>query len=263
MGGNMVRASACLLLLVLLLPGCIRREEAAPPDVEAAREALSKGFYLEAETSYERYLQKEPQGNFRREAWDRLLDISLNVKGDVDRSVMLLESMVLEFGGATGTGEDPLFLLGDLYEQQGNRAKAMETWEKCLKLTDDPEKSVPVRIRLARAQRNQRNFEAAQETLERCSQEASTPALKARCLYESAQNDTFTQSFGRAKTSLEELLALPGVVDETRALAVFLLVDIYEQEGRLPEARNLLESIRETYPNPLVVEARLKSLGKR
>ncbi len=259
----MVRASACLLLLVLLLPGCFRREEAAPPDVEAAREALSKGFYLEAETSYERYLQKDPQGAFRHEAWDRLLDISMNVKGDVDRSVMLLESMVLEFGGASGAGAEALFLLGDLYEQQGNRAKAMEAWEKCLKLVEDPEKSVQVRIRLARAQRNQRNFEAAQETLSRCAGEAPTPELKARCLYESAQNDTFTQSFGRAKASLEELLALQGLSEETRALAVFLLVDIYEQEDRVPEARKLLESIRTTYPNPLVVEARLKSLGKR
>nr|WP_284710694.1 tetratricopeptide repeat protein [Desulfovibrio aminophilus] len=171
--------------------------------------------------------------------------------------------MVLEFGGASGAGAEALFLLGDLYEQQGNRAKAMEAWEKCLKLVEDPEKSVQVRIRLARAQRNQRNFEAAQETLSRCAGEAPTPELKARCLYESAQNDTFTQSFGRAKASLEELLALQGLSEETRALAVFLLVDIYEQEDRVPEARKLLESIRTTYPNPLVVEARLKSLGKR
>lgn len=259
----MLRAAAGLLLLALLLPACDRREQGATADIESAREAFSRGFYLEAETGYERYLQKEPQGLLRREAWNRLLEISMNVKGDVDRSVMLLEAMYLEYGTAPTVGADLLFLLGDLYEQQGNRAKAMESWDKCLKLSTDPEKTGPVLIRLARAQRNQRDFEAAQETLERCAKEARTPELKARCLYEAAQNFAFTQSFGRARTTLEELLALSGVPDESRALAAFLLVDIYEHEGRTAEARKLLESIRDTYPNPLVIEARLKSLGKR
>ena len=253
-----------LLLLASFLPACGRTESSAGPDVEAAREAFSQGFYLEAETGYERYLQKEPKGRQRREAWNRLLEISLNVKGDVDRSVMLLEAMYLEFGSDPAASADMLVLMGDLYEQQGNRAKAVESWEKSLTgMADDPERNVPVLIRLARAKRGQRDFDGAQEALERCAAMARDPELKARCLYESAQNFAFTQSFGRAKATLEELLTLPGVSEESRALATFLLVDVCEHEGRIADARKLLESIRKTYPNPLVIQARLDSLGKK
>lgn len=261
----MARAGLCLLLvLALFLPACGRSEPPAGPDIEAAREAFSRGFYLEAETGYERYLQKEPKGRLRREAWNRLLEISLHVKGDVDRSIMLLEAMYLEFGSDPASSADMLVLLGDLYEQQGNHAKAQESWEKSLEgMQGDPAKSVPVLIRLARAKRGQRDFDGAQEALERCAAMADDPELKARCLYESAQNYSFTQSYGRARTTLEELLALPGVSSENRALAIFLLVDVCEHEGRIADARKLLESIRNTYPNPLVIEARLESLGKK
>ena len=259
----MRRVWVCLLLLALLT-GCGRSEPPAGADVEGAREAFSRGFYLEAETGYERYLQKEPKGRLRREAWNRLLEISLNVKGDVDRSVMLLEAMYLEFGSDPVSSADMLVLMGDLYEQQGNRAKAVESWEKSLTgLENEPEKAVPVLIRLARAKRGQRDFDGAQEALERCANLARDPDLKARCLYEAAQNFTFTQSFGRARSTLEELLALPGISDESRALATFLLVDVCEHEGRIADARKLLESIRKIYPNPLVIQARLDSLGKR
>ncbi len=260
----MRRVLLCLLLLALFLPACGRSEPPAEPDVEAAREAFSRGFYLEAETGYERYLQKEPKGRLRREAWNRLLEISLNVKGDVDRSIMLLEAMYLEFGSDPQGSADMLVLLGDLYEQQSNRAKAVESWEKALaNLGEDQDKAVPVLIRLARAKRGQRDFDGAQEALEHCASLSRSPELKARCLYETAQNYTFTQSFGRARTSLETLLALPGVPEETRALATFLLVDICEHEDRIADARKLLESIRATYPNPLVIEARLESLGRK
>lgn len=252
-----------LLVLALLLPACGRKESASTADIEAAREAFAKGFYLEAETGYERYLQKEPQGRLRQEAWTRLLEIAQNVKGDNERSVMLMEAMYLEYGTQPGVGWNLLYQMGDLYELQGNLSKAQESWEKCLPLSTDPDKMTQVLIRLAKVRRNLRDYDQAQEFLERCTREAPTAALKARCLYESAQTYTLTQSFGRAKTALLELLKLEGVPEENRALASFLLVDVYEREGRLDEARKLLESIRNTYPNPKVIEARLQSLGKK
>jgi len=256
-----------IILLIILATAmgiavaCSNQSSPVGEDIERAREAYSKGFYLEAEKDYERYLQVEPQGEFRKEAWDRLSEISVTIKGDYDRAVVLLEAMYLELGADSDTAWRIMFQLGEILEELGNQEKAIESFEKCfVHAADSPEYTYKTQLRMARLYRSMGNYDLLAITLENCAVSAIDSESKARCLYELAQSYSFISSWNQAKKSLETLLELKNVSEETNALAVFLLADIYENERNYAKTKELLESILTAYPNPKVVESRLASL---
>jgi len=241
--------------------GCMPNEAPGVEDIERAREAYSKGFYLEAEKDYERYLQVEPQGEFRREAWDKLSEIAVSIKGDLDRAVVLLEAMYLELGTDPDDAWRIMFQLGDVYAQLGSRAKAIESFEKCLvHAMNSPENSYATQLRMAKLYRSMGNYELVADTLENCADSAIDDESKARCLYELAQSYSFISNWSQSKRALEALLELKNVTEETRVLSIFLLADIYENERDYRKTKELLESILTTYPNPKVIESRLANL---
>lgn len=257
----MNRLSILLLAVLLLCSAACGNDSGTKSNLEAARDAYSKGFYLEAETGYERYLQLQPQGEFRTEAWNRLLDISLNIKGDLERSVALLDAMSLELGNDKAAAWQVMFQLGEIYDRMGKRQKSIEAFEKALMLAIDmPGETVQTQLRMARVYRSLGNYDLVMDTLMNCSRNAQSDADKARCLYELAQSSSLINNWGMVRQSIEELLLLKGVDEEMQAMATFLLAEAYEDERRYAEAISLLKSIQDTYPNPKVVEARLKAL---
>jgi len=259
----MLRAMAymAVVLALLALAGCSRSGSAGAEDMEQARDAYSKGFYLEAEKGYERYLQIEPQGKFRKEAWERLSEIAVNIKGDLDRAVVLLEAMYLELGTDPDEAWRIMSRLGDVYSQMGNLTKAVESYEKCLvHAAGHPDRMCQTQMRMAKLYRAMGNYDLVTATLSSCADVAPDNESKARCLYELAQSYSFISNWSQSKRALDAFLALPGVSEETRALSIFLLADIYENERNYAKTRELLESIRTSYPNPKVVETRLANL---
>lgn len=256
-----------ILLLIILaaatlfVAACSTENSPGSEDIEQAREAYSKGLYLEAEKGYERYLQVEPQGEHRKEAWERLSEISVVIKEDLDRAVVLLEAMYLELGSNPTAGWRIMFQLGDVYAKLGNLPKAIESYEKCLVIADDnPEFLFETQLRMARLYRSMGNYDLVAVTLENCANAAEEGEAKALCLYELAQSYSFISNWNQSKRALETLLEIPDVSEETRVLAVFLLADIYENERDYGKTRELLESIVKTYPNPKVIETRLSNL---
>ncbi|MBG0790609.1 MAG: tetratricopeptide repeat protein [Desulfovibrionaceae bacterium] len=250
-----------LAAAMTVVAACSSDSSPGREDIERARSSYSKGFYLEAEKDYERYLQIEPQGEHRKEAWDRLSEIAVSIKGDYDRAVVLLEAMYLELGEDPDEAWKIMFQLGDVYAELGNRAKAIESFEKCLvHAEDNPEHAYRTQLRMARLYRDMGSYDLVASTLENCADSATEPEVKARCLYELAQSYSIISGWNQAKKALEELLAIQGLSEETHALAVFLLADIYEHERDYRKTRELLGSILSTYPNPKVVESRLGSL---
>jgi tetratricopeptide (TPR) repeat protein len=256
-----MRRTVLLIITLLALMGCSRSGSQGQEDIERARESYSKGFYLEAEKDYERYLQVEPQGAYRKEAWERLSEIAVTIKGDLDRAVVLLEAMYLELGEDPEDGWRIMFQLGEVYAQLGNRAKAIESFEKCLvHATGIPDRTCRTQLRMARLYRAMGNYDLVAVTLTNCADTAEDNEARAKCLYELAQSYSFISNWSQSKRALETLLALDGVDRETRSLSIFLLADIYENERNYAKTKELLESILTTYPNPKVVEARLASL---
>jgi hypothetical protein len=81
-------------------------------------------------------------------------------------------------------------------------------------------------------------------------------------MYELAQAYSLLKNRAQARVWLDRLLALPGLDPELHALGTYMLCEILEAEGQKAQARALLESIRQTYPNPLVIETRLRQLAE-
>lgn len=259
-------ACACALVLAaqLLLTACDRGAASGPAlDLAIAREAYSGGYFLEAETAYERYLQSDPQGKYRLEAWTRLVDICAGVKGDPDKAVTLLETATLEFGARPKDNWLLLFRLGELYEQQGNRKKALDAWGRCLDTAGgDTGRAVQAQMRMAIADRALGKSDLAVDLLTQSIKQSSDIETKSRAMYELAQTYGMSWNWPKAKGILEELLAAEKTPQEVRIMSTYLLADAYEAERNLPKARELLTSLKETYPNPEVIIARLATLGQ-
>ncbi|MBU1247291.1 MAG: DUF3808 domain-containing protein [Proteobacteria bacterium] len=249
-------------LLAVILVAC-SQGGGDTSDIKPIREAYAKGFYLEARSGYERYLQLYPKGEFRLEAWERLLEIAMNVSGNMDQAISLLEAMILEFGHENEAAWDLMNRLADMYEQNNQRTQALAALEKSLDFSaDDPGKTIDTRMHMARLYRTEREYDLAVDLLKRCVEEATDPKLRAECLYEEAQTYSYMQSWGQAKEVLEVIVKEKQADEAIYPQAVFLLADVYEQELNYPKARALFESIKETYPNPKVIEIRLQNLGK-
>lgn len=253
-----------LMLAGALLTGCGSSSSDEDRFLDPIREAYSQGFYMEARQGYERYLQLYPKGQCRLEAWERLLEIALNVAGDLEGSIAHLEAMILEFGDRPDSTWPLMTRLAGLHEQRGNINKALEIWEKGMELaTGDTERMLATQLNMARLYRLKREYGAALELLSRCEKTATDPQTRLQCLYEVAQTYSFMQSWGQAKEVLEVIVAAGNEAPEDiHTLSVFLLADVYEQEMNLERARELFESIQDTYPNPKVIEIRLQNLGK-
>lgn len=261
--GSMRRFLLLLILVVVMgmTAACKSGTSPGHEDIENARDAYSKGLYLEAEKGYERYLQVEPQGTFRKEAWDRLSEIAISVKGDFDRAVVLLEAMYLELGTDPDVAWSIMFQMGDVYAQLGNYSKAIESYEKCLvHAVNSPENTFKTQLRMARLYRSMGDYEMVAATLVNCADSTNDNEAKAECMYELAQSYSFITNWNQSRRVLESLLELDGVSEERRALAIFLLADIYENERDYAKTKELLESILTTYPNPKVIESRLSNL---
>jgi tetratricopeptide (TPR) repeat protein len=262
------RASIIVRALVLAALFCLAACDRGAPsgsalDLSIARKAYSSGYFLEAETAYERYLQTDPQGKHRLEAWTRLVEICAGVKGDPDKAVSLLETATLEYGSRPKENWPLLFRLGELYEQRGQRQKAIDTWGRCLDTAvGNTDRVVQVQMRMAVADRALGRADIAVDLLTTSIGQARDVEVKARAMYELAQTHCMSWNWAKAKTILEEILGMEKAPEDLKVMSAYLLADAYEAERNLPKARELLLSLRDTYPNPEVIAARLAGLGQ-
>lgn len=276
-----MRLSGLILLLVLCagLAAC-PSQDGGDDALVSARKAYSIGHFSEAERIYQHYLQARPEGDQRWEAWNRLVEISINVLGDYEKAAGLLNSMYLEFGDDPARAWDMLTRLATVYEQMQRFPDAVKVWRKALALPGlATEQRGQVYLRMAALLRQQREYAQAGQVLQACVQESPPPEVTGACLYQHAQvlenmlrraqaqtlNNEYadldvTDLQQRIKGLLNRIRTLDGVSQERKAMATFLLADLLESQGQKEEARELFASIRETYPNPMVIEARLKGL---
>ncbi|MBU1228349.1 MAG: tetratricopeptide repeat protein [Proteobacteria bacterium] len=263
-------ARARILLLALFcvlcagLPACDRGAPSGPAlDLAIARDAYAGGYFLEAETAYERYLQADPQGKHRLEAWTRLVEIASGVKGDLGKAVTLLETATLEYNSRAEINWPLLYRLGELYELQGLRRKAVDAWGRCLDTSNgDMAKAVQAQMRMAVANRAMGKSDLAVDLLTQCVAQAKDVETKSRAMYELAQTHSLTWQWAKVKVILEGILALPKAPQDVKVMSAYLLADAYEAERNIPKAREILMGLKDTYPNPEVIVARLANLGQ-
>jgi len=255
------------LLACALVVGLLACDRGAPSgsalDLAIARDAYAGGYFLEAETAYERYLQSDPQGKHRLEAWTRLVEIASGVKGDMAKAVTLLETATLEYNSRPEVNWPLLFRLGELYELQGLRKKALDAWGRCLDTSGgDAAKAVQAQMRMAVANRALGKHDLALELLTQCVSQAKDVETKSRAMYEMAQTLSLSWQWAKAITILDEIQALEKAPQDVKVMSAYLLADAYEAQRNIPKAREILLSLKDTYPNPEVIVARLASLGQ-
>jgi len=256
---------AVVLMGAVSLPACDRGAPTGPAlDLAIARDAYAGGYFLEAETAYERYLQADPQGKHRLEAWTRLVEIASGVKGDLTKAVTLLETATLEYNSRPEANWPLLFRLGELYELQGQRKKALDAWGRCQDTSGgDVAKSVQAQMRMAVANRALGKHDLAVDLLTQCVAQAKDIETKSRAMYELAQTYGLSWQWAKARGILEEILALDKAPAEVKVMSSYLLADAYEGEHNIPKAREILTGLKDTYPNPEVIVARLATLGQQ
>ena len=150
----------CLLLLVCVVACSTDNEETR--ELQDVRTAYTEGFYLKARAGYEQYLQRFPQGQFRFEAWNRLLEIAVDVSGDQKRAISILEAMILEYDQDQEIAWELMNHLAELYEQNGQIMQALETRDKSLFFVgEDTQRMLITRLAIASLQRSRLEYTSA------------------------------------------------------------------------------------------------------
>lgn len=247
------------LLLVLALWACSPASEDLM--LQQAEQEYASGNFLRAESLYERYLEANPQGDGRWDAWERLVDISLNIVGDQRKGSALLESAYLEYADNPERAAGILWRLAQVYTDQRHWDQALETWLKLIDLRGASQDRLwEVHWNLGKIYQFQGQYAMAKDSMLSCMELAPDDNSRSRCMYELAQAFSFLKDKEQARNWLEKLLALKDADPELRALSAYLLAELAEADGDIEKARALLESIRDSYPNPKVIDARLQHL---
>jgi tetratricopeptide (TPR) repeat protein len=253
-----------LLLVLCLCLGFVQQACTAPDkpasSLQQARSAFAEGYFLEAEKAFETYLKDNPKGKDRLEAWTRLVEIAVDVKGDFPAGVALLEAMLLEYGGQPDQAWPIMTQLGELLLHSRNLDKAVRVWRRRLEIPGlTLHQKNRARLDLASLLQREGNYNSAQEILQECVQSSPPDQEKAECLFELSLVYSFQKENDQARSTLEELLALSqdSVAKETRAHAAFALADLYESSHEFEKSEKLLKAILADHPNPKAVRARL------
>ncbi|WP_236615071.1 lipopolysaccharide assembly protein LapB [Desulfovibrio sp. X2] len=260
-GARWISLLAGLLLAFSLIGGCSPK----PPKedvLEKASRAYDQGLYLEAETFYEEYLQKNPGDSRRWQAWNRLLDIVSVIRGDNEKAHVILEAMLLEFGSEPDKARAVLIKQGDLLQSEGHLDQAVESWQKAQRLGPSPEPDpCLLSLRFSRAYTTEGHYDLAQDSLRECLSEAKEPSCLTRCRYELAQTYGLQENWPQEAELLEQVIASATISKEDKSSAIYLLADAYANSGQVERAKKLLQSILATYPNPKAVQTKLDQLN--
>jgi tetratricopeptide (TPR) repeat protein len=256
-----------LLLLILVLVGgptaCRDEGQTARDDTAMAEDALNRHDIDDAAMHFERYLRKNPDGLQRWQVWQRLLGISLDLRQDKVTAREYLEIMLQEFEEDPEKRRSIQLSLARLCHDIQDYNRAAVLWEALVQDPQTPDSvKAGVDIDLSKVYLRRLEFTLATETLGMCTRLEVEIALKADCLYALGAAQMFTEDLGAAEATLRHTASLAAIPEDRRVLAVFMLADILEQQGRYAAAIDLFESILSAYPNEKVVEMRLSRLKK-
>lgn len=259
----MNRSVLSLFVMVLILvSGCTQPE--VEDEFSKARKAFINKHYSEAEHSYQRYLQDNEFGAKRWDAWNRLVEITATVRGNKNRAAELLEAMLLEYSPEPVRYRQVLVIKGNMLMENGMWAQAIDVWSRLLTAPDVMmEEEAVAYSSLGKAYLMRGEYALAVDAFKDCRQlKLNDPEQMQRCIYELAQAYTYLANYVEAEQNLHALLQYELVETSLAARAKLLLADIYEQQDQPTKAIAMLKEILNTYPNPKVVEFRLKNLQK-
>ena len=240
-------------------------------DLSALLDGLYREFIISSQAGQTAAYQacdlylRHSLGNANRwEVWNRMLQICLQREVDRELGVRILEAMAEEFVDDSARLRMVLLHQAEEEEKLQRLTEAAGTLGRLLALPDTSGGEIAeYSSRLGNVRFLQRDFPAAEAALKACV-ERLLPGLTAiRCLHELGALYRVQEKLEEAEETMQRVLDIPGISEEVRGRVVFELADVEYQFGRYDEARRLFESIRTAYPNPLVIEVRLRMLEDR
>lgn len=257
--------SWCWLLGGLFLLGaCQEAPDVTSPAarIDAARQAWLANDFPAAETTYQDYLQRFPDGPDRVEAWKRLADIAFAVRGQPAPAVTLLETALLEKHLSTAQFFDLADTAMDTAMRARQYAKVIGFAELILESPDVPQPLVPtVFLRRKHALLALGRADEAAASLRQCQVRLGDAARAAPC--------TLALGLLLAKDDPKEAVPLflalyddPSVALDLRARAGFALGEAAEADHDPARARYWYEAVKDSFPNLKVVSKKLDLLKK-
>lgn len=250
---------ALLALLFSLLWAC--SSPIGDGSLSRADEEYAQGNFLQAQNLYQSYLQSNPQGDKRWRVWNRLLDISLDVQNAPEKAARLLDAMLLEFSADAERSADLAWKLADVYTRMREWDKATEAWLHALSVSaENTDRLWEMYFNLGKVYQFQGRYDMARDAMNSCVENAPDNHIRATCMYELAQAYSLLKNNEQAHLWLEKVRADENAAPELKAQAVYLLAELAIAQGERETALKLFESIKDTYPNPKVVETRIQLL---
>ncbi|WP_028573746.1 tetratricopeptide repeat protein [Desulfonatronovibrio hydrogenovorans] len=167
--GQIIKAKMSIpfVLAVLIVPALIScfNGQGRSDYFNQAEHAFASGRLNEAVHGYELFLEKEQNSEKRILAWERLLQIQLDIGGDLERGLSILRSMSVEYQDNQDKLWSVLIRMGELYSRQKRFEASVEVLERSLEIAGSEKKNLISHERLAAVYSAQRDFRKARDIL--------------------------------------------------------------------------------------------------
>ncbi len=233
-------------------------------DLDEARMAMSDREWNRAEKHLERFLREAQDPEERWEAWQKLIEAT--ERGGQDKRWIndYLETMLMEFRDNPERQRTILRFMAENQEAARDYNRAIASWTQLVSLPGLPDQDkLEIYTRLAHMQMRNRQLQGAEGTLHECLSLSLPDTRKVECYYDMAELSVLRDELDEGAATLGQILEMHDIPTGLQARTVFLLADILQQQQKNQEALQLFESVRDSYPNYLAVEARIAFLKKR
>ncbi|MDD4648537.1 MAG: tetratricopeptide repeat protein [Desulfoplanes sp.] len=227
-----------------------------------AEQAFERGEYRLAEKLYQNYVQQNPSGNQRWEAWQRLVFISRDIANNHLAAQELLETMYLEFRTDPTKATAIRMQQIELYKATDDLENAITTIDNALNIQGlSNQKKWNLLFTKGTLALRVHQYGLAKTSFNKALGYAFNEQSRSRTLNAKGQALTFMHEYEQARQVLQQAFTetTPG---PTWSRIGFALAEIAEHQGRYKDGVQLLNTIRKHYPNPKALDIRLQALKK-
>lgn len=251
------RVICLLILLVFLLQGCDSSTYFSS-DLQQAEKAYAERNLPLCERLLERYLREEQNSDKRWPAWELLLKAINGNSQEPRASLDCLEAMLEEYENDEPKLAVILSRMANCLRALGQYKRAADCWSAYTDLMELTNKERMEGLRnLASVQFAQKHFSAGEETLQQCLALPMSDHDKILCMLDLAELNLAQERLQEAADLCQQILD-SDPDNAVYGMACYLRGDALEQLGKSDAALRQFHLALETYPNPAVIENRIK-----
>lgn len=249
------------LQFVFILSSCDNHFNDENTLLNSARTAYLTDNNLKADEIYKKYLTKYPFGKYRIEAWERIYDISTYLRRTSEDSLLILDSMLLEFKDNKKLYKDYLSRSIDLNINLNRYDKAIEHLNTLLNYPNITSKDrILAHLQISKMLSNENNNEQALNIIQDCFSESVSLDIYCSCSFYNVHILIIQNKFETAKVFLNNILKQCSFDKFYFNHGNFILGEIYENLDDKLQALHAYEKILGSHPNSLLIKTKIKHL---